>query len=160
VKDFDFMLLLDVIEHLYAPEQFMHQLRDTVKLSPNVKIVVSTGNIGFIVTRFMLLLGQFNYGKRGILDMTHTRLFTFGSLRALLEQGGFRIIETRGISAPFQLAMGNSRLARLLLGLNQVLIRLSKGLFSYQIFMVIKPYPSLEYLLQSAEEQSAARGSS
>ena len=53
--------------------------------------MLSTGNIGFFVTRLMLLFGQFNYGKRGILDMTHTRLFTFTSLRRLLEQSGFRI---------------------------------------------------------------------
>src|SRR5262245_60754903 len=59
VKDFDILLLLDVIEHLCAPERFVHQLRNAVKLSPNVNIVVSTGNIGFIVTRLMLLLGQF-----------------------------------------------------------------------------------------------------
>ena len=39
----------------------------------------------------MLLFGQFNYGKRGILDLTHTRLFTFESFRRLFEQGGFRV---------------------------------------------------------------------
>ena len=146
VKEFDTVLLLDIIEHLHAPERFVHELRNAVKLSPDVTIVVSTGNIGFILTRLMLLLGQFNYGKRGILDMTHTRLFTFGSLRALFEQGGFRILETRGIPAPFSLALGSSWLARLLLRLNRILIHLSKGLFSYQIVMVVKPYPSLEYL--------------
>ena len=35
-----------------------------------------------------MLFGQFNYGKRGILDMTHTRLFTFRSFRRLLEEAG------------------------------------------------------------------------
>ena len=39
----------------------------------------------------MLLFGQFNYGKAGILDRTHTRLFTFRSLRQLLVDAGFRI---------------------------------------------------------------------
>jgi hypothetical protein len=158
MEGFDFLLLLDIIEHLRSPEKFVYELHDAVKLLPNLKIVVSTANIGFIVTRFMLMIGQFNYGKRGILDMTHTRLFTFGSLRALFEQAGFRIIETRGIPAPFPLAVANRRLARLLIGLNRTLIRLSTGLFSYQAFAVIQPYPSLEYLLQRAEEQSAVRG--
>ena len=157
MKEFDVLLLLDIIEHLHAPERFVRQLRNALKLSQNVNIVVSTANIGFIVMRLMLLLGYFNYGKRGILDMTHTRLFTFGSLRSLFEQGGFRIVETRGVPAPYPLALGNSWLARSLLRLNQILIHLSKGLFSYQIIMVLKPYPSLEYLLQRAEEQSAAR---
>ena len=136
------------------------QLRKAVRIIAEPEDRGQHGQYRLLRHAIHAALGQFNYGKRGILDMTHTRLFTFGSLRALLEQGGFRIIETRGIPAPFQLAMGNSRLARLLLGLNQVLIRLSKGLFSYQIFMVIEPYPSLEYLLQSAKEQSAVRGGS
>src|SRR5262249_30864783 len=157
IDEFDFVLLLDVIEHLYSPEQFVHRLRDEVKLLPDLKIIVSTGNIGFFIIRIMLLLGQFNYGKRGILDMTHTRLFTFGSVRALFEQSGFRIMEVHGIPAPFPLAMGNSRLARLLLRLNQTLIHLSKRLFAYQIFMVAQPCPSLEYLLREAEEESAVR---
>ena len=73
-----------------------------------------TGNVGFLVTRLMLLLGQFNYGKRGILDMTHTRLFTFTSLRRLLEQSGFRIVVTKGVPGPFPLAMGGSPLSRML----------------------------------------------
>ena len=40
-------------------------------------LVLTTPNIAFVVQRLMLLLGQFNYGKAGILDRTHTRLFTF-----------------------------------------------------------------------------------
>ena len=52
----------------------------------------------------MLLVGQFNYGKAGILDRTHTRLFTFRSLRYLLRDAGFRIKRVRGIPAPFPLA--------------------------------------------------------
>jgi 2-polyprenyl-3-methyl-5-hydroxy-6-metoxy-1,4-benzoquinol methylase len=154
-EGFHFILLLDVLEHLYSPERFIEGLLDVSKLSPDIRIVLSTGNIGFIITRLMLMIGQFNYGKRGILDLTHTRLFTFSSLRALFEQGGFRITEVRGIPAPFPLAIKNERLARLLLYLNRLLIKMSRGLFSYQIFMVVQPYPSLEYLLRTAEEQSA-----
>jgi len=75
LDNFDYILLLDVIEHLAEPELFMELLRDALKFSPHVKLIVSTGNIGFFITRFALLLGQFNYGSRGILDITHTRLF-------------------------------------------------------------------------------------
>ena len=58
----------------------------------------------------MLLLGHFNYGRKGILDRTHTRLFTFNSLRELFEQTGYKVLEMRGIPAPFprSLAMGGS----------------------------------------------------
>ena len=32
------------------------------------EIIMTTANIGFLATRLMLFLGQFNYGKKGILD--------------------------------------------------------------------------------------------
>lgn len=160
MSQYDVLLLLDVIEHLNRPEEFVQRLRDATKLSPNMRIIVTTGNVAFIITRFMLLFGQFNYGKRGILDLTHTRLFTFGSLRALFEQGGFRIVETRGVPAPFPLALGNGKLGRILVRLNELLIRVSKRIFSYQVFMVLQPYASPEYLLQAAEVQSKIRSQS
>ncbi len=105
-KDFDNVLMLDVIEHLTEPESFMAALRRALGTNPDARVIVSTGNVGFFVTRLMLLIGQFNYGKRGILDMTHTRLFTFASLRRLFEQNGFRIVEMKGVPGPFPLAMG------------------------------------------------------
>jgi glycosyltransferase involved in cell wall biosynthesis/SAM-dependent methyltransferase len=156
-QDCDYILLLDVIEHLVAPEQFVDRLRRQLALRPDATLVVSTGNVGFFITRLMLLLGQFNYGKRGILDMTHTRLFTFATVRRLFEQGGFRVIETRGVPGPFPLALGRTWLARVMVELNNLLIRLSRGLFSYQIYMVLKPNASLQYLLHEAEVKSAIR---
>src|SRR6185437_9548148 len=86
VAEQDLILMLDVIEHLASPERFLDDLRETLSRNPRMQIIISTANIGFIIPRLMLLLGQFNYGKRGILDMTHTRLFTFSSFRRLLEQ--------------------------------------------------------------------------
>jgi 2-polyprenyl-3-methyl-5-hydroxy-6-metoxy-1,4-benzoquinol methylase len=54
----------DVIEHVAKPESFLEQLRRALSLRPSVEVFLSTANIGFLVTRFMLLIGQFNYGKR------------------------------------------------------------------------------------------------
>jgi glycosyltransferase involved in cell wall biosynthesis len=146
----DVVLLLDVIEHLRSPETFVEQLARA--LPPDSKVLVSSGNVAFFVTRMMLLLGLFNYGKRGILDLTHTRLFTFSSLRALFEQAGFEVVRREGIPAPFPLAVGDGRLARLLLSINAMLIRLSRGLFSYQIFYELRCPPTLQHLLSLAEQ--------
>jgi 2-polyprenyl-3-methyl-5-hydroxy-6-metoxy-1,4-benzoquinol methylase len=157
LQEFDHILMLDVIDQLSNPEKFMERLQQAMSASPDARLVLSTANVGFVVTRLMLLFGQFNYGKRGILDMRHTRLFTFTSLRRLVEQSGFRIVQVRGAPGPFPLAMGNSRLSRFLIRLNRALIAFSRGMFSYQIFMVLQPRPSLEYLLRNAEEESATR---
>jgi hypothetical protein len=155
--DYDIVLMLDVIEHLTRPETFLEGLRKTLALSPSTEFMISTGNVACFITRAMLLLGQFNYGKRGILDLTHTRLFTFASLRRALEQAGFTVLETKGVPAPFPLAIGLNALSRALLALNGLLIRLSRGLFAYQIFMRVKAQPTLASLLNSAQEQSRIR---
>jgi glycosyltransferase involved in cell wall biosynthesis len=157
IADYDYVLLLDVIEHLNVPEVFFDRLRDAMKYCTKTKLIISTPNIGFFIIRLMLLLGQFNYGKRGILDMTHTRLFTFSSLRQLLEQRGFQIASSRGIPAPFPVALGNNPVTRLLVAANKAALRLLPCLFSYQIFLVAAPQPSLELLLQRALDESSAR---
>jgi len=151
----DVVLLLDVIEHLKSPEHFVAELAQ--RLSPSTRLVVTTGNVAFGITRLMLLFGEFNYGKRGILDLTHSRLFTFKSLRALFEQAGYRVLRVRGVPAPFPLAAGNNALGAALLGLNKALIQVSKGFFSYQMFFELRAYPSLPRLLVSATESARRR---
>src|SRR5580704_11688337 len=156
-EQFDYVLMLDVIEHLAKPELFLEQLRRALSLNPSVEVFLSTANVGFFVTRFMLLIGQFNYGRRGILDLTHTRLFTFSSFERAVKQAGFDIVERVGVPGPFQLALGDNVLSRTLMKINRLLIRVSRGLFSYQIFLRVNPQPSLERLLSTAQEQSEVR---
>ncbi len=155
--EYDCVLMLDVIEHLAKPELYLEQLRSALSLRPSVEVFLSTANIGFLVTRFMLLIGQFNYGKRGILDLTHTRLFTFGSFERAVRQAGFDIIEKVGVPGPMPLALGDNALSSVLLKINQLLIHISRGMFSYQMFLRVRPQPSLELLLRTAQEQSKKR---
>jgi glycosyltransferase involved in cell wall biosynthesis len=153
VSEFDQIFLLDIIEHLKDPAHFMDELRFAAACS-RPEIVLTTANIGFFATRMMLLLGQFNYGKKGILDVTHTRLFTFRSIRELLKQSGYKVLEVQGIPAPFPVALGNNFIARTLVRFNAVLIGLSKGLFSYQIFVRAEAMPTVNNLLAETMETS------
>lgn len=151
------LLMLDVIEHLKDPEHFIADLRSHFTHEPKT-LVLSTPNIAFVVQRLMLLAGQFNYGKAGILDRTHTRLFTFRSLRHLLRDAGFKLREERGVPAPFPKVLGDNVLGRAAVNLNQVLIdRVSKSLFSYQIFVVAETTPDVEYVVRHTTEKSAER---
>ena len=120
--------------------------------------MLTTPNIAFAAQRVMLMLGQFNYGKAGILDRTHARLFTFRSCRRLLTDAGFRIREMRGVPAPFPKVLGGGALGRAAVAINQLLIRVSKTLFSYQIFVVAEGTPTVDFVLQDATRRSA-RGS-
>ncbi|HKP02834.1 MAG TPA: bifunctional glycosyltransferase/class I SAM-dependent methyltransferase [Chthoniobacterales bacterium] len=153
VSGFDQIMMLDIIEHLKEPEKFMDELRFAA-VCKRPEVIITTANIGFFVTRLMLFFGQFNYGKKGILDATHTRLFTFRSLGALLDQSGYKILEVRGIPAPFPKAIGDNFVSRFLLRLNQGLIAVSKGLFSYQIFVRAEAKPTVQNLLTETIDSS------
>ncbi len=156
---FDFVLMLDVVEHLVQPEAFLEQLRLAMAVNPDAELILSTGNIGFFITRMMLMFGQFNYGKRGILDLTHTRLFTFGSLHRAVEQAGFSVTAAMGVPGPFPLALGDNPISRFLVGVNALLLRGWRSLFSYQIMIRAHAQPVLRTLLSRAEEHSQARRS-
>ncbi|MBF0188380.1 MAG: glycosyltransferase [Magnetococcales bacterium] len=153
----DVITLLDVIEHLNDPEGFVERLRHTADLKEDVTLLVSTGNVAFGITRLSLLFGSFNYGKSGILDLTHTRLFTFKSLRRLFRQAGYDVVEEIGVPAPFPLALDHKWASSLLLRLNQWGIKLWKSFFSFQMFMVIRPRPTLEMLTKRSKSSSALR---
>ena len=87
---YDYLLLLDVIEHLKNPSSSSSGCATQFDYAPRT-LVLTTPNIAFVVQRLMLLFGQFNYGKAGILDRTHTRLFTFRSLQAPARDAGFQL---------------------------------------------------------------------
>ncbi|MDC1365621.1 bifunctional glycosyltransferase/class I SAM-dependent methyltransferase [Pelagibacteraceae bacterium] len=151
---FDYILLLDVIEHLKNPEEFMTRLKQKTEKNQNLKIITSTGNVGFLIIRLMLLFGSFNYGHRGILDKTHTRLFTFSSFRNLMVQAGFNIKRISGVPAPIPFVIGNNVLSKFLLNINKFFILISKEIFAYQIYLEIKPQISINLLLDQAKSKA------
>jgi 2-polyprenyl-3-methyl-5-hydroxy-6-metoxy-1,4-benzoquinol methylase len=154
VAPYDVLLLLDVIEHLRDPERFVDRLRSKFDYTERT-IILTTPNIAFIVQRIMLLFGQFNYGKQGILDRTHTRLYTFRGIRQLLRDGGFRVDEIKGIPAPFPKALGDGVLGRAATRINLALISVSKTLFSYQIYVKARTTPNVDFVLRSTQRASA-----
>jgi SAM-dependent methyltransferase len=150
--DFEFVLLLDIIEHLSTYDQY--RILDDIRSRAEKQrptLIITVPNVAFFVTRMQLLLGNFNYGKRGILDHTHCRLFTFKSIKSILGQSGYTIERIQGIPAPFPAAIGYSAISRFFLRLNQCLIRLLPGLFSYQIFVIARPLHTVQQLLGQTE---------
>lgn len=152
---YDHILLMDLIEHLHDPETFLDALRQQTG-SHRPEVIITSANVAFFVTRIMLALGQFNYSRKGILGLGHRRLFTFRSMRALLEQAGYQIIEERGVPAPYPLAIGANRWSAALLKINSVLIRLSKSLFAYQVCIRARAVPDARHLLKETIAGSAS----
>jgi glycosyltransferase involved in cell wall biosynthesis len=153
-EQLNIVILLDVIEHLSNPEEFIEQLRAKLSGNNKVKIIVSSGNVCFFITRLMMCLGQFNYGRRGILDITHRRLFTVGSLERLLRYAAYQIIDRQYIPAPYPLAIGLNTFSKLLLKINGLLAWMLPGLFAYQSLYVISPRSSINWLLDQATKNA------
>ena len=151
-SDFDYILLLDVIEHLSEPENFLKQLKEHFKFNPETKILVSTGNVLFFVNRVLYLLGYFNYTKKGILDITHKRLFTMGSFIKLFKTEGFEVLSIKSIPGPWSLLFGDNIFSSILIKINELLCKFLPGLFAYQFFLEVKQSPHLDYLLEMTKK--------
>lgn len=150
----DVLLLLDIIEHLRDPERFLEQLRKQFGYETKT-VILTTPNIAFVIQRVMLALGQFNYGRAGILDRTHTRLFTFRTLRRLLSDEGFRIKRIKGVPAPFPKVLGHGWVGKAALLANLGLIRVSRSLFSYQIYVEAESTPDVSFVLADSTRRGA-----
>jgi 2-polyprenyl-3-methyl-5-hydroxy-6-metoxy-1,4-benzoquinol methylase len=139
-RQFDRVLLQDVLEHLRFPERLLADCRPLVR--PSGLLLVSVPNVANITVRLSLLLGRFNYQQRGILDKTHVRFFTRRTARKLISDNGYEVVKEKNTVMPVELAVGIPaknplmRLANLLLFL---LTLLMPGLFGYQCVFVARP---------------------
>ncbi len=149
---YDLVLLLDVIEHLADPEQFLlglrHQSRTLRPGQAATRLVISTPNVAFAAVRANLLLGRFNYAERGILDITHKRLFTWSSLLTTLRDCGYRVERTIPIGVPFEAVLPGP-VGQALGRACDRLARAWPALFAFQIMVVCEPLPGVHHVLQA-----------
>jgi len=150
IAEYDYVLMLDVIEHFFDPEGFLLKLRNHMKRFRAPKIMISTPNIGFFLIRLNLMFGQFNYADRGILDVTHKRLFTMKTFKKLLSETGYEIENIRGIGVPFQ-TLGKNKLFKLFGHLSARIARIYPSLFAFQFFAVIRPNPTTYQLIELSQ---------
>ena len=139
---FDNCFVLDVIEHLNDPENFLVETFNILKA--NAKLYVSTANIAYCPMRMLLSFGQFNYGKRGILDKTHKRLFNVHTLKRLLQSYGFRIEKIVGFGPPLTDLISNRPLMRFIEKIHSFFSRLYPPLFAYNFLIIATRIDSID----------------
>jgi len=143
-REFDYIILSDVIEHITNRNALMNALRRHLKLDG--RLIASTGNIAIWFYRLSLLLGRFEYGPRGILDRTHVHLFTLDSFTRFFRQKGYRLLEVRFTPIPFELVFSSTGRSSLVEGITRWYHRLAMlwpRLFAYQ-FIVSCTFRSYE----------------
>jgi 2-polyprenyl-3-methyl-5-hydroxy-6-metoxy-1,4-benzoquinol methylase len=138
-KRFDYILLLDILEHLKNHTkvlQDVHQIADS-----DTKIIVSVPNIANIYVRFNLLLGRFEYADRGTLDRTHLRFFTMSSFRRWVRENHFVIEKEIYTNLPINEIIKMQRFGLFLKVINHILhffTNIFSGLLAYQVILVVK----------------------
>jgi hypothetical protein len=142
---FDEILLMDLIEQVPDPKIFMKKLRKKMARRGS-EVIITVTNVACCVSRIAHVFLRPDLGGENSLAHKDGRSFTFKSLRALLEAAGYEIVEARGLPMPFPLTMGKSRWSRALLRLNQLLLKVSRHLFSYEICVRARPVRAAQVL--------------
>ncbi len=154
LSDFGVVLLLDIIEHLSEPEIFLTRLRNRHLSHSDPEriptVILSTPNVAFVGIRLSLLCGRFTYAERGILDITHRRLFTRRSLLRALRGSGYRVRRVQAVPPPFERVVGG-RAGRFLGLVGRVLACLWPGAFAFQFLVICQPLPGLARILADAQ---------
>lgn len=136
-EEFGRVLLLDTLEHLPDPEKLLKDCKPL--LSARGKLIVSVPNAVNLTVRLMVLLGQFRYSDRGILDWSHLRFFTRKTVAALVEKCGYRVTSRHFTVIPLERLIPVSADSLLLRFANRALraiTALAPGLFAYEILIV------------------------
>jgi 2-polyprenyl-3-methyl-5-hydroxy-6-metoxy-1,4-benzoquinol methylase len=102
-EPFDVVVCADVLEHLTEPRLLLERIRAWLK--PGGVLLASIPNVANISLRLGLLLGQFRYADRGLLDRTHVAFYTRATSRELIEGAGFRIRAEEATAMPYELAL-------------------------------------------------------
>ncbi len=155
---FDAVLLLDVIEHLAEPERFLIEMRNKTqrvayeRRSPT--FVISTPNIAFAAIRANLLFGRFAYADRGIMDVTHKRLFTRSTLKKTLRDCGYEVRTVRPVPVPFEnILPERPRFARFLTSISSAMAHVWPGMFAFQFIVTCVPLPGVSQILAASEQR-------
>ena len=128
---FDVVPCGDVIEHLRDPRGFLERVRPV--LHEQGRLVLTTPNVANWTIRLGLLGGRWRYTERGILDRTHTHLFTRKTLAEALAGAGYRVLEL-DFTVPVPL-IGTQTVEKLAHAVGRV----RPSLFAYQFVVAATP---------------------
>ena len=148
---FDTVVAADVLEHVRHPEELLAQIHE--RMSPGGTVLLSVPNFGHWYPRLRVLLGRFDYDRRGILDQDHVRFFTRRSLERLIQGSGFRIQRRGSTGLPLEVVergategdvgatSGAGTGRRLVAAADRLLRGARPQLFAYQFLYELRPGP-------------------
>jgi 2-polyprenyl-3-methyl-5-hydroxy-6-metoxy-1,4-benzoquinol methylase len=139
---FDVVLAADVLEHVREPAQLLEQLHRVV--APGGIVLASIPNVAHWYVRARVLLGRWDYDRRGILDRTHLRFFTRRSFARLAEREGWKVRAATPTGLPLDIVErgGEGQAAgarRLVSRIDRLGVAVWPTLFGYQFLFELEP---------------------
>lgn len=139
-NEFDVVIMLDVLEHMTNPVQFLKNILKLLK--PNSELIISVPNVAHWSVRLPLLFGVFDYYDRGILDRTHYQFFTRKRVRSIIKELELILIEENSSIEPLEFVVpesfSKSKLFNNLSIIRQKIAEFLPGFFAYQHLIRVK----------------------
>ena len=136
---YDVVIAGDIIEHLPRPGKIMQEIRQVLR--PGGQVMLSVPNFGHWYPRGRVAFGIFGYDRRGILDDTHLRFFTRSTLRRLVRDTGFDLIEERATGLPLgTISEAEGWKLRSMRKADSAAVRLRPTFFGYQWILRLTPH--------------------
>lgn len=86
-EKFDYIILVDVIEKLRNPNEFINNIKDNI--NSQGKLICNSLNLMNRSVVKNMLGGKFTYSDSGILNKSNLRFFTLNEINALLDKEGY-----------------------------------------------------------------------
>ena len=144
-QTFDLILLLDVLEHMTDPFEYLGKM--VSMLRPSGKILISLPNVAHWSVRLPLLFGMFDYRDRGIMDRTHYQFFPRKRVREMLR--GEPLLHEWAFDSSIEPvefllpeAVWNSFLFTALSRVRLALARILPGFFAFQHLVLVEKFTS------------------
>jgi SAM-dependent methyltransferase len=104
---YDVVLLADALTRARRPELVLAQAR--ARLAPQGAVVACIANFGHWYPRSRVILGAFDYDRRGILDKRSVRFYTRSSFERLAESVGFGVARREALGLPVEVIRRGGR---------------------------------------------------
>lgn len=88
-KKFDFITAIEVIEHLYSPDNFLKELN--LVTNKKTKILITTPYHGYFKNLLIIFLGKFDSHFSPLWEHGHIKFFSLKTLTQVFERNNFKI---------------------------------------------------------------------
>ena len=93
-QQFDVVISLEVIEHLFSPDTYLRNVNKWLK--EEGFLIISTPYHGFLKNVVIALLGKFDTHFNPLFEGGHIKFFSMATLAKLLSKNGFDILKFKG----------------------------------------------------------------